>query len=159
MKNFCAIALIAGLLVSSPALADEKSESAAVQLLDSMGMEKMLDRTLNVALEQQISQKPELGPFKNVMRSFFAKYMSYESLKPKLVAAYASEFTFEELTEAAAFYSTPTGKKFMEKMPLLYTKGAEIGQNAVSEHISELQQAIQEESKRLQALQQASSVR
>lgn len=155
MKTILAsLTLIVGLAFNSSALADENTEQAAVQLLDAMGMEVVLDGMIEVALKQQIAQNSELVPFKSVMRQFLTKHLSYEALRPKLAAAYAAEFDVKELLQAAEFYATPTGKKFLEKMPLLYAKGAQIGQDSIIDHIPELQQAIQSEVTRQQGLRQ-----
>jgi hypothetical protein len=45
--------------------------------------------------------------------------MSYEKLKPDMVEVYASTFTTEELDGLVAFYSTPVGRAYAEKMPEL----------------------------------------
>lgn len=157
MKTLLAsLILISSLAFNPSALADESAEQAAAQLLDSMGMETILDGMIEVALDQQIAKNPELAPFKSIMRQFLTKHLSYEVLRPKLATAYAAEFSAEELLQAAEFYATPTGKKFLEKMPILYAKGSQIGQDSINEHIPELQQAIQGEVKRLQELQQES---
>src|SRR4249919_1337971 len=156
MKGAMAFLLFLSILFSASAVADQRSELAASKLLDSMDMKTLLDGAIEASLDSQISQSPEMAPYKEIMRAFCAKYMSYDALRPKLVSAYASEFSASELSEAAAFYATPTGKKILSKLPTLLSKGAEIGQEAVKGHIPELQQAIQAESLRLQELQSAS---
>jgi len=157
MKLSNALALATLVLLSAPAWADQASEAAAENLFESMDMDSAMDRIIDVSLDAEISQKPQLAPYKPVMRSFFVKYMSYSALKPQLVSIYASEFTAEELAQASEFYSTPTGKKLLSKLPALMTKGAEIGMQVVQEHLPELQAAIKEEADRLQELQGASN--
>jgi hypothetical protein len=136
-------------------MADKASEAEAAKLLDTMDMQTALENVIDAMLDAQIQQKPEMAPYKDVMHAFFSKYMSYSALKPQFVTTYATEFSASELSEARAFYSTPTGKKFLSKMPTLMSKGAEIGTQSIQDHIPELQEAIRNESKRLQALQQA----
>jgi len=154
MKTMQALALACLALVSAPAMADKASEAAAERLFASMDMQSAMATVIDTTLDTQIAQKPELAPFKGVMHDFFAKYMSYEALKPQLIEAYAAEFTATELNEAADFYETPTGKKLLAKLPVLMAKGAEIGIAAVQGHVPELQAALQAEAKRLQALQE-----
>ena len=60
----------------------------------------------------------------------------------------------KELNELKTFYSTPTGKKTLKETPVMMSKGAKIGEQRIQENISELQLMIQEEAKRIQALQQ-----
>jgi hypothetical protein len=156
MNNSKIFLLVFCFLFSSSAMADQASETEAAKLLDSMDMQTALDRMIDVALDTRISQKPEIAPYRNVMRAFFAKYMSYASLKPQMIAIYANEFSASELAEARAFYATPTGQAFISKMPALMAKGAEMGAQSVKDHIPELQEAIENESKRIKELQGAS---
>lgn len=155
MKRFTGLVLILGLLASAPVLADEQAEAAAARLLDAMNMEATLKGTVDAALEAQLAQKPEMAPYREVFRAFFEKHLRYEALKPRLAAIYAAEFSAAELDEATAFYATPTGRKFLEKTPTLFSKGAEIGQEAIASHLPELQEAIRVESERLQKLGKA----
>jgi len=157
MKFANAVTLVLFALFSSPSWADQASEAAAEKLFESMDMESAMDQIIDVSLDAEIAQKPELAPYKPVMRSFFVKYMSYSALKPRFVEIYAVEFSAEELTQAADFYSTPTGKKLLSKLPALMSKGAEIGMQVVQQHLPELQASIKEESERLKRLQDAST--
>lgn len=49
-----------------------------------------------------------------------------------------------------AFYSTPTGRKSIERMPALVSKGAQMGSARVQAHMDELRQLIEAESRRLE---------
>jgi hypothetical protein len=149
------VLLALALLASPVAWGDEASEAAAEKLFEAMDMKTTLERVIDATLDAEVVVKPELGPYKGVMREFFSKYMGYAALKPKLVEVYAAEFTATELSEAAAFYETPTGRKLLSRLPALMAKGSEIGIAAVQDHLPELQQAIQQEAARLKALQQA----
>lgn len=142
--------LCAALLCSPSAFADEKAEVAAAKLLDAMNMEAIFADMIDASLEAQLAQKPELVPYREVFRTFLAKHMSYAALKPEIARVYATEFSADELNEATAFYTTPTGQKFLARMPSLFSQGAQIGQAAVTEHLPELEQAILAESQRLQ---------
>ena len=144
MKALHAVVLAFGMVFSGHAAADEAAERAAGELLDAMNMESSFEEMIDVALKAQLSGKPELAKHESVFRSFFSKHMSYASLKPKLAAAYAEEFTAAELAETAAFYRTPLGKKFIAKLPKLYARGGQIGQEAVRSHIPELVQMIKD---------------
>ena len=132
-------------------IADDASQKEAGKLLDEIGMEKMLEQSIQQMLQVQIQQNPGLAPYKNVMLKFFAKNMSYESLKPEFVKIYAEAFSAKELREINQFYKTPTGKKSVELMPQLMAQGAQIGAARVQSNIGELQQMIADESKRIEA--------
>ncbi len=144
--------IIFGLILLLPtlAVADSASEKEAEKLLDTMGMEQLLERSMDQMLRVQLQQNPGLVPFKEIIKTFLATYMSYDSLKPDLLKMYAAEFSASELKEINAFYATDVGKKTIQKMPTLMAKGGQIGSSRIQEHIGELQSAIEAESKRLQ---------
>jgi len=122
-------------------------------MLNVMGMEGALEQSIEQTLNIQLQQNPTLAPFKGVMMKFFRKHMSYETLKPDMVKIYADAFTATELRELITFYSTPTGKKTLEKMPVLMAQGGQIGAKRVQDNIQELQQMIKDESERIQKMQ------
>jgi len=134
-------------------VADNSSKKEAEILLSTMGMETALEQTISQMLDIQLQQNPTLAPFKQVMLRFFNKHMSYESLKPEMIAIYSEAFTSTELKEINAFYKTPTGSKTIEKMPELMAKGGQIGAQRVQDNIQELQEMIKAESERIQKLQ------
>ena len=110
MKYMRFFVLALTIAFSGGAFADEASEVASEKMLEALDMPKVLDGAIEVALDGQIASKPEMAPYKGVMRQFFAKYMSYSALKPQLVAIYSSEFTANELAEATEFTQLPLAK-------------------------------------------------
>jgi uncharacterized protein len=117
--------------------------AAALELLTMMNMEKTFAQTVDVIIAAQEKAMPEIKQYEEVMRTFYAKYINWESFKDKMVTIYAGEFTESELRGMIAFYKTDIGKKAIEKLPILATKGAEMGQQAVQDHMPELMEAIQ----------------
>jgi hypothetical protein len=145
-KSIFAITL---LLASSLSYANDASHVEAEKLLQSMGMEKAFEQSMVQMLNVQLQQNPAMAPFRGVMQKFFKKYMSFNSMKPELIALYAQTFTAVELKAINTFYQTPVGKKSIEKMPELMGKGAQIGARKVQENMQELQQMIQAEAERI----------
>jgi hypothetical protein len=138
------------LFVPLAARAGEPSPShvqAAEDLFRTMKFDTLMDQAIDTILKAQAEQKPELAKVQDVVRPFLAKYMSWDALKPQLVAIYTDTFTEAELREVNAFYKTPTGQKAITAMPALMQKGMAIGQKAVQDHIGELQDAIQKKLK------------
>lgn len=150
--RFALLAL--ALVFSGVAQADRASEMEAEKLLRVLDMENTLNHVIDVILNAQVASNPDMAPYKSIMRAFFTKYMSYSALKSQFVTIYSSEFTASELAEASAFYSTPTGHKFLLKIPLLMSKGAALGRQSIQDHIPELQDAIKAEAERIKALQE-----
>jgi hypothetical protein len=66
-------------------------------------------------------------------------------LKDDLVSMYVAEFTEQEVRDLVKFYQTPLGKKTADKMPILTSKGAQLGASKVDAHKAELQQMIRDE--------------
>lgn len=145
--------LLSFLCVSSVFAADTTSEKEAEKLLNIMGMDQALEQSIYHMLDLELQQNPALAPYKGVMLEFFAKHMSYESLKPDMLKIYSEAFTANELKEINKFYATAAGKKTIEKMPILIAQGGQIGAARVQENIGELQEMIKAESERIQGLQ------
>jgi hypothetical protein len=146
MKSFlCTLMIVATLGQVTVARATEETHrQAAEALLNLMDMDNLMNESIDQMLEMQVKQNPAIGPFKDEMKKFLSKYMSWSTMKGDMVKIYAAEFTEPELKELLAFYQTPLGKKTVAKMPKLMAKGAELGQQRVQEHLPELQKAIQE---------------
>lgn len=155
--KFAHVMLALSLLMSGPALADEASRGEAAKLLDSMGLDATMNGVVTTMLDAQITQTPEMAPYREVMLAFFSKYMSYDALKSDLVDAYATEFTADELRQAREFYASATGQKFISKVPKLTALGAEIGKKHITEHLPELKQMISDETARIRKLQAGSA--
>jgi len=145
------VSLLIGVIAFfQPALAraDEASHrKAAESLLTLMNMDSVMGQAIDQMLQMQIKQNPAIGAYEQEMKSFLKKYMSWAGLKDDMIKIYTEEFTEGELNELNKFYQTPLGKKTLQKMPTLLSKGAELGQRRVQEHLPELQQAIAEKEK------------
>ena len=143
MKTFLPLLLAVALLQPLSARADDASHrKAAESLLNLMGMDHLLDQSVDQMLQMQVQQNPQLAQFQPQMKAFLNKYMSWASMKDDMAKIYADEFSEAELNDLTKFYQTPLGKKTIEKMPSLMAKGAAMGQKRVQEHLPELQAAI-----------------
>lgn len=153
MKILNALIIAIACIVSQPIFANEEAKQEAEALLNIMGMEQALNQSIEQMLQVQLQQNPAMVPYKNVMKDFFSKHMSYESLKSDIITIYAEAFTAKELREINAFYRTPVGRKTIEVMPKIMGQGAQIGAKRVQANIAELQQMIKAESERLQQIE------
>jgi hypothetical protein len=119
---------------------------AAEDVLLASKADVQFNAGITTMLKQASASLPEdkRTKFIEVMNSFVAKYISWDTLKDQLAAMYAQEFTEQELKNLAAFYRSPLGIKLSEKQPALMQKGAALGQQAVQGHQAELQQMMQE---------------
>ncbi len=149
MKNFKYLVLFMCLFIGTQVFAATTAQKEAEKLLNTVGMDKMFNQSIQQMLNIQMKQNPQLLPYKDVMLKFFNKYMSYSSLKNDIIKIYTDTFTQNELKDINDFYATQTGKKTMKLMPMLMMKGNQLGVQKVQSHIQELQQMIDEETKRL----------
>lgn len=140
------------LIIAQFAYSDADSEREAEILLTTMGIEEAMTQTMSQMVDLQLQQNPTLAPFKSVMMEFFAKHMSWASLKPELLKIYSEAFSAKELREINEFYATDTGRKTIQLMPSLSAQGGQIGAARVQVNIGELQAMIKAESERLQKL-------
>jgi hypothetical protein len=140
------LALAAACAIPSTLSADEKSHrKAAEELLLATNIESQMRTTIDQSIGLQIKANPQLAPMRGAFDRFFAKYMSWDSLKDDVISMYTGAFTEAELKEITAFYKTPTGKKMVQKMPELMSKGMQLGVSRVQANQAELQQMIQDE--------------
>jgi hypothetical protein len=120
----------------------EERIKASEELVIAMKLNETWQQTLNNMVEVQTKQFPGMTELKDVFEEFFNKYMSWDSIKDEMIKVYAEEFTVAEIKQITAFYKTPVGEKLALKMPVLTTKGAEIGQKRVQDNMLELQVMI-----------------
>jgi len=124
---------------STPARPTAGQRQAAEALLNTIYTEASFNQLIDSGLQVQLKQHPELQRFEGDMRDFMRKYLSFNSLKPDLVAAYAREFSEAELVEITRFYQSPAGQKMATKLPTMMAMGMELGQRRMQEHLPELQ--------------------
>ena len=142
------------LAFSGASFAEPDSRAEAVALFEAIGMRVTVDQNVDVMLDAQIKQRPELAPYRNVMQSFFEKYMGYDALENDLIGLYIATFTAKELREVRKFAETSAGRKVITQMPMLMRQGAEIGTKRAQQHIDELQKMIKDETDRLSRAKQ-----
>lgn len=135
------------IFIAIPCISLAQTEShlkVSEEYLEVSGVKAGFNTLVDDVIKSQSGQMPKeyQEKFKVVMKSFMAKYYTYELLKPKFAKMYADEFTEPELKDLIVFYSSPTGKKLAEKLQSLTQKGMEIGMSTVKEHQGELQEMI-----------------
>jgi hypothetical protein len=108
-------------------------------------------------IHMEIKQNPQLSLYENTLRAFFSKFLSYKAIKKDLIDVYTSELSEAELIEITNFFSSKAGKKFVAKRAVLFQKGAMIGQKRIQHNLVELERMIQEETRRIKALQSSTA--
>ena len=146
------IPVLVGVTLSASVSAQEYPPShleAAEELLIQVNTDELMDRAVDEMLQTQLAQNTSLEPFEDVMRDFFAEHLSWKAMREEMTRLYAATFTEEELREIAAFYRTPTGQKAIATMPDLMVQGMRLGQQAVQQHMPDLQRRVEQRVKEL----------
>ncbi len=68
--------------------------------------------------------------------------LDWQKLKPQFVQVYSDTFTVEELSGMAAFYRSPGGHAFLEKMPSVLQKWSQVSQQQVGNVGPEIQKMM-----------------
>ena len=143
-----AVIILSGLFISDTSRADEVSHQKAVEaLFDVTKMEEAMTLSIDRVVRLYLRQNPDYKPYRDSIRQFFSKYMSWEFMKGDFETLYMTEFTEQEIEELTAFYSTPTGQKSIKLLPALYRKGIQMGHKRVLAHSEELQKMISKKKK------------
>lgn len=148
MKKLIAAACAAVLALAAPARAQEPTPSrlaAAEQLLTAADMERNYQRTMEMMIEQQMRQNAAMAQFEGIMRSFFAKHMSWRDVRGDMARVYALTFTEDEMRQLAAFYQTPLGRRLLDATPELAARTNEFTQRRLMQHMPELTQQMMEQ--------------
>ena len=135
---------------AAPAPVTPASRRAAEELLQLMNIAQVLRSGSEVSFDAQVKAQPLMAPFRATMQTWADKYLTWEQFGPKLVQAYAEEFSESELRELIAFYKSPIGRKVAARSPVLTRRGAQIGSEIAEAHVAELQQMIQARAAELQ---------
>ena len=100
--------------------ADEASHRQAVeQLFELTAMQQKIDESVASVLALQITQNPALKPHQEIVSEFLERHIGWGSLKDALSGMYMQEFTEQEVNDMNTFYSSPTGRKVIERLPVL----------------------------------------
>ncbi|MGZ3749791.1 MAG: DUF2059 domain-containing protein [Mucilaginibacter sp.] len=122
----------------------ESHLKAAENYMIATGINKKFGEITNVMINAFSKQIPESNrtAFSAAMEKFMNKYYTWDVLKGDLSKLYASEFTEDELTQLTAFFNTPLGQKYGDKMVILTQKGMMLGQQVVRDHQDELKEMM-----------------
>ncbi|RXK00170.1 hypothetical protein CRU98_03165 [Arcobacter sp. CECT 8986] len=116
----------------------------AEKIVTSINANNNYDKIVDQLLRVQLQIKPQLRPFENVLREFFAKYINFDSIKDDVINLYTSRFTVDELKEIRKFYESQTGKKVIKELPKISYESNQIGIKKVQAHQAELKQMLEE---------------
>lgn len=144
--------------------ADEASHRAAAEELLLLTNH---DDTMRQVLEQvgdMMEQKfREMGASEE-LRPIFKKYTdrmldmireqySFANMKDDLIAIYTRIYTEEEILAISAFYKSPAGRKYVEKMPRLMKESMAVTQAKMQEMMQKIQVIGEEMTEEIEQLE------
>jgi len=136
--------LIVVSLLTSLASADEISRRAAAEELLSLTkvdqMIKPLFTQMQAMMEQQFAQMGVPEDLQSILKRHqerlfvvLEETLDLQTMKRDFVSIYVDTFTEDELKGVVAFYKTPVGQAFLDKMPLLMSRSMQASQKRMPE--------------------------
>ena len=120
-KNILAIAfLVFGVFTNAQSSKDVK----IAKLLETMGSTQAMKTSVEYMINYYKQNNPQISSqyWDNSL-----KHVDYNELVQKLVPVYSKHFTEQEIVDLLNFYNTSTGKKMIDKMPVILQESMEIG--------------------------------
>lgn len=111
------------------------SQADAKGLFETMGIEKTHKRNVEKLVLLRLEAQPALKPHAAEVRRIFNETMAWNKLSPEAEDLMIRNFTQREIEELKKFYSTQTGKKSLDLMPLLLADVIEIGRQRTEEEL------------------------
>lgn len=158
--KYMAIALVTGatlLWCAPPLRADEASKSAKaeelLQLMQGDQMMKMMEPMMKGMMAQMgkdipAEQRAKVGEMQGKMMALVA--VSFSKAKPALAKVYTDTYTEEEIDGILAFYKSPAGKAFLQKMPEVMQRSMPVMMQMMGDlqpEIKKMMEGMQEKSK------------
>ena len=154
--RICAMVLAAWLAATTPLVAQSSTASpearaAAKELVEVMQAVDQFRRVMPIIMQQlkpAISQgRPEVARDFDLVMPAVMEAMSakFGELAESFAALYAFNFSTGELQQLTAFYRTPLGRKFIEKVPEITQQSFVIGQKFGERIAGDLRQAMIEQ--------------
>lgn len=123
---------------------------AASELLDLMEKSQDLGEAVSAMIDVQVRANPQIEPFRDILVQWTQRYINWEAMRPRMLELYLQTFTEGEIRDLLAFYRTSTGRKSLEKLPVLMQEGMKIGEAAAQQHRGELDAMIRNRVQELQ---------
>lgn len=146
----------------SAALAEPPSAASLDKLLAVTQAEKLTDSvvqqvnaTLRPMMEQELQTKTMtaeqreradkfMSSFAEKMNKIMADEMSWDRMKAMNLQIYGEAFSQQEVDDLIVFYESPTGKAFVEKMPLVMQKSMTLMQQRMGPMMARIQAAAKQ---------------
>jgi hypothetical protein len=112
-------------------------------LLREMDMDRVMQASALVGIDASAQQQPMMAQYREVMRAWAARYLTWAELGAPLARVYAETFTEAELRAFVAFYRTPAGRQLARLTPELTQRSAKVSAEVSTKHAPELLRMMQ----------------
>ena len=120
-KNILAITfLVLGVFTTAQTTKDVK----IAKLLETMGSTQAMKTSVEYMINYYKQNNPQIS---SEYWDNASKHVDYDELVQKLIPVYSKHFTEQEIVDLLNFYNTSTGKKMIDKMPVILQESMEIG--------------------------------
>ena len=120
--------LFLALVISYSSTAQQQTHiDAATELFEAMHSEEAVQQTFDRVFSQMPELQTQMGvpedrqakseQYMKEVTMVFREVMTWERMRDQFIVVYAEVFTEQELRELADFYTSPIGKKYVEKQP------------------------------------------
>ena len=164
MRGFAA--LLTALLVAGAASAAPASEASIDDLLAATRVERLLDsmlanveQTMRESMTRAAGPQPPSAEQRRVIDAGIAKFiavmreeMSLARMRPLYAEIYRDTFTQEEMDGLLAFYRSPIGAAFIEKMPVVLQKSQSVVQTRLGPLMEKMKSAMNQAMEEARAL-------
>lgn len=157
MKKLFYIFALSSFISFSALAAEQNAQDDIDELFEVMQSDKMVDVIFQQFgamfdnMREQMGVQPDEMPIyekhNKKMIDLMRAEMGWEQMKGDLKAIYSQNFTAAEIAEILAFYKSPVGQSFIEKMPAITQESMMLGQQMAMN----LMPKIKEVSEQLQA--------
>ncbi len=135
-----ALILLLSASITSTAWGDNSSHQQAIdRLFELTGMQNQIEDSVSNVLALQLTQNPHLREHENTVREFLERHIGWQSLKSALTDMYMKEFNETELNTMNEFYASATGKKVIQRLPVLVQMRNKLASARLQKNIGELE--------------------
>jgi hypothetical protein len=111
-------------------------------------LEKMMRQIMVSSLNgRQLSESEQTKMDNTIAKvlTLVKKEYSFDVLKPQYIQIYSEVFDQTEIDGLISFYSSPIGKTFVTKMPILMEKSMAVSQAQLQSYLPKLSKIVEEE--------------
>ena len=152
------VKLVICIALALPAFADDASKTAKIQELFQLThvdqIQKQMVQQMRSMVSTQVANtlpksippetSREIAQDEDHMFDVIMSRVGWATLAPKMVQIYAETFSEDEIDAILAFYKSPAGQAFLDKMPTLMNKTMAITQENMQAIMPEIQRMSKE---------------